>query len=404
MIRQCLPLLLLPALAACSHSPTDNGPEERQLTLQEQLVTNANQRFGLQLLAQLAQAEPASNLMISPLSVSMALGMTLNGAGGNTFTEMRQVLGFEDISRDEIDAAYRGLLDQLRLRDPKVTFTIANSIWHRQDFAVKAAFLEAARSSFDAEVQALDFASPDAPGVINDWVSRATGGRIPELISGIGPLDMMFLINAMYFKAPWSAPFEKLATHTGSFHRDDGTVVQAPLMTQDGNFAWYQDNDVQVVELCYGDSAFSMLLVSPRSGPISTLVGQLAPEQVAAWVGSLQPGRVMLTVPKFSYRYGAQLKQALQAMGMHDVFVPMEADLSLINSTRNDLHVSDVIHKTFIAVDEEGTEAAAATAVTVGITSVPPSLVFDRPFLYLIRERESGTVLFAGIVHDPTRQ
>jgi serpin B len=403
--RQLLPALLAAiAMTSCrSDGPTASKADPRQLTVQEQLVVNANQRFGLRLLARLAQDAPAENLMISPLSVSMALGMTLNGAAGTTYTEMRNTLGFDEIGRAEIDQAYRGLLEQLRLRDPEVTFTIVNSIWHRDEFPVRAAFLEEARTFFGAAVRSLDFNSPTAPTTINDWVSEATAGRIPELIASIDPLDMMFLINAMYFKAPWSSPFEKAATHAGNFRRDDGRSVQAQLMTQDAGFAWHQGDDIQAVELPYGDSVFSMLLLAPRSGTVNALASALTPEKLAGWLAALRPGRVMLTMPKFTFRYGDELKAALRALGMKAVFVPRVADLSLINASRDDLHVSSVIHKTFIAVDEAGTEAAAATAVTVGVTSLPPSLIFDRAFLFLIRERASGTILFAGIVRDPSR-
>ncbi|NJD09210.1 MAG: serpin family protein [Gemmatimonadetes bacterium] len=394
---------LLSASACGSESPTDSSPEERQLTVQEQLVANANQRFGVQLLRQLAAASPTSNLMLSPLSVSMALGMTMNGAVGTTYDEMRRVLGFEDLDRSAVNAAYRGLLEQLHVRDPRVAFTIANGIWYRDGFTVKPAFLEEARTSFGAVVRPLDFAAPNAPATINAWVSQATGGRIPELIASIKPEDMMFLINAMYFKAPWSAQFQKGATHAGSFRRDDGGTVQAQLMTQDGTFSWFQNGAVKAVELCYGDSSYAMLLVAPRAGPVAALVGSLTAEQLGSWLGALQPGRVQLTVPKYSFRYGAELKTALRTLGMQAVFTPFVADLSLISATRPDLHVSSVIHKTFIAVDEEGTEAAAATAVTVGVTSLPPALVFDSPFLFVIRERASGTILFAGIVRDPTQ-
>lgn len=403
--RQLASLLLpLLALSACrTEGPTTTEPEERQLTVQEQLVANANQHFGIQLLRQLAAASPTSNLMMSPLSVSMALGMTLNGAAGTTFDEMRRTLGFEGLERSAINAAYRGLLEQLRVRDPALTFTIANSIWHRDSFSVKPAFLEEARASFGAVVKPLDFSSPGAAATINAWVAQATGGRIPELIGSVKPEDMMFLINAMYFKAPWSAPFQKAATHAGSFRRADGVTVQAQLMTQDGSFATYQGNDVQAAELLYGDSSYAMLLVAPRAGSVDALLGKLTQEQLAGWVAALQTGRVMLTVPKFSFRYGGEIKSALQALGMQAVFRPFVADLSLINASYPDLHISSVIHKTFIAVDEEGTEAAAATAVTVGITSLPPVIAFDTPFLFVIRERASGTILFAGIVRDPTQ-
>jgi serpin B len=384
--------------------PTDSLEEPRDLTVREQAVAAETQRFGLNLLAQLGGADPARNVLISPLSVSLALGMTLNGAAGSTRAELQDVLGLRGLDAAGVNAAYRGLLSQLRGRDRRVTFTIANSVWYHDSFEVEPDFLAEAEQSFGAAVRPLDFARPDAPATINRWVNEATGGRIPEIVETIRDTDRLFLVNAVYFKAPWSSPFEKQATRAGPFTLSDDRTVQAQLMSQDGGFRSYLGADVHAAELLYGDSAYSMLLVRPRTGSVDALVRTLTPAVLDGWLGRLELQRVLLVLPRFRFEYGEQLKPALQALGVRAAFDPRTADFSGINRSAEDLHVSSVLHRTFIAVDEEGTEAAAATSVTIGVTSLPPTLAFDRPFLFLIRERASGTVMFAGIVRDPTQE
>lgn len=399
-------LALSLALAACAthdRDITDPDIDPRDLTAQERLVVGASQQFGLDLLRRVSASFPADNLMISPLSVSLALGMTMTGAEGATWDEMRRTLGFGELSREDVGAAYRGLLEQLRVRDERVQFTIANAIWYERRFAVQPDFLAAARTQFGAEVRPLDFSASSAPGTINDWVSRATGGRITDLVDRIDPLDVMFLVNAMYFKAPWSAPFLKQSTRAGEFERADGSTVSAQLMSQDGSFPNHDGSDAAVVELFYGDSAYSMVLALPKSGTVDALVQSLTVAKWEQWLAALRPGRILLTLPRFEYRTGDELSDELKALGMRTAFVPRQADFSRINPDAGDLYVSAVVHKTFISVDEEGTEASAATSVTMSVTSMPPSFSFTRPFLFAIRERSTGTILFTGVVRDPTK-
>lgn len=400
-----LPLLLLGAGCGSGDGPGIIDPpiDPRGLTAQEQLVVNANQHFGFNLLRQLNAAHRGENLMVSPLSVSLALGMTLNGAAGPTYDEMRRMLGFGEISRAEVNQAYRGLLEQLRVRDDDVEFTIANSIWYERAFSVEAPFLAEARDYFGSVVKPLDFSASTAPATINDWVSGATGGRITDLIEKIDPLDRLFLINAMYFKAAWSSPFEKQVTRVDEFRRADNSVVSVPMMLRDGGYAFALGSDVQLVELMYEDSAYSMVLAAPRSGSVDALVQSLTVARWEEWLGRLQTGRLMLRMPRFEFRSGDDLVDALKALGMRKAFDPWVADFSPMSRAADDLYVSAVQHKTFISVDEEGTEAAAATSVTMSVTSMPPQMTFDRPFFFAIRERSTGTVLFAGVVHDPTR-
>jgi serpin B len=396
--------VLLVAVTGCGKEAAGPGLEPpRNLTVDEQTVSAANTAFGLGLLRELHPAETKPNLFVSPLSASMALGMTLNGARAETETAMRRALGFEGLSAAGINAAYGGLIAQLRARDPGVEFRLANSIWHERTFTVEAPFLEAARTHFDAEVRGLDFSAPDAPRIISGWAEDATGGRIKDLIQSIDPLEKLFLVNAVYFKAPWTTPFEPAATRDGPFQRAGGGTVQVPLMTTDATFRSFRDADVEAVELLYADSAFSMVVLMPAQGrTLDGLVASLTPERWARWMDAFTPGRLMLTLPKFRFDYARRLNDALTGLGMGIAFVPRRADFSGISRERDDLYISRVEHKTFVDVHELGTEAAAATAVGIGVTSLPPSLRFDRPFLFAIRERSTGTILFLGRIGDPS--
>jgi serine protease inhibitor len=391
---------LVVALAACAEPgknpiepvpvlPTDTV---RTLTAQEREVAAASNRFAFDLLREANASETSRpNLMISPLSISMALGMTLNGAAGTTFDAMRGTLDFRGLSQADINAAYRGLIGQLKVRDAKVEWGLANSIWYDNHFAAFPTFVDTVRHYFAAEVRQLDFASATAPQTISSWAEQQTGGRIKNLIQEIDPAEVMFLVNAVYFKAPWSRPFEVQATHDMPFTRADGSTVNVPTMNGDGAWRHIVTDNVQAVEMMYADSAYSMVL---WQGPLPT---------DASWnntLAAMTSGRIMLRVPKFKFDYEVELKDLLSDLGMGIAFDPQAANFDRI-AARDDIFLTRVKHKSFIDVHERGTEAAAVTVVGVGVTSMPPELAFDRPFFFAIRERSTGTILFAGRVRQP---
>ena len=389
----------------------DEGPDQatperpdtvREFTLQERAVANASNHFAFELLGEANAAESSKpNLLLSPLSVSMALGMALNGAAGSTFTAMRETLGFGTLSQAEVNAAYEGLIRQLRARDAKVEFGLANSIWYNQGFPVYAMFVDTVHHYFDAEVRALDFRSASAPQTISKWAEAETGGRIKDLIKQIADYEVMFLVNAVYFKAPWSVPFDKGATASAPFTRRDGSQTNVPMMSHDGSYPWAVSAEGSAVELLYGDSAFSMVLWLPAAGvSLNSAASSMTDARWTALLTGLRSQRVLLRMPKFRFDYEAELKDMLTTLGMGIAFRPGESNFTRI-ADRTDIFLSRVTHKSFIDVHELGTEAAAATAVGVGITSMPPTLSFDRPFFFVIRERSSGAVLFAGRVSDP---
>lgn len=400
-------VLLAAALAACdsdSSGPAQETPREqvRALTVQESKLAEASVGFGLKLFQETVARDAAKpNLMVSPLSVSLALGMTMNGAEGTTYDAMRNTLGFGSMSEAEINEGYKGLIAQLLARDPKLQLKIANSVWIENRFEVEPPFTSAARNFFNADVRKLDFADPAAPRTISNWAEQQTNGKIKDLIQEISRDEVMFLVNAVYFNAAWTHQFDPRATSNQSFTREAGGSVSVPTMSRRGLYRTVQNSDVVAAELLYGDSAFSMLLVMPASGSsIAPLAARLNPSFWNSLVAALRPGDVILSLPKFKFEYEKRLNDQLTAAGMGIIFSDF-ADFDRINR-QIDLVVSRVQHKTFIDVNEVGTEAAAATAVGIAPTSMPPEYKFNRPFLFAIRERSTGAILFMGKVGDPT--
>lgn len=377
----------------------------RALTSTEQVVIARSNTFGFDLLQEVdgRRAVDQPNTILSPLSASMALGMALEGSAGETFTEMRAALGFQDMAREDINASYSGLLDLLLNLDPAVEIGVANSAWSRQGFPFETAYYEAITNSFQATVEELDFADPGSKDIINQWVNDQTNGRIDSIIDEIGPQDILFLINAVYFKGDWTTQFKKGDTHPAPFHLDDGSTVDVSMMSgdiEDAGFAWLEGGRM-VAELPYGGQAFGMVVVLPGPGEtVDALLSDVDDGAWDSWINALHMGGIMVQMPKFELEWDGFLNDALKAMGMERAFQPLLADFSRMTPAE-DAHISAVRQKTYMRVDEEGTEAAAATSVTVGVTSAPPGITVDRPYLLAIRERLSGTILFLGAVRDP---
>ena len=375
----------------------------RALSAPEVEVIGAGNRFAFELLREASR--PGDNLFLSPFSASMALGMTMNGAGGETWNQMRDALGFGGLTEEEINAGYRSLLQILTGLDPAVETAIGNSVWTKQGFPVRADFVEVLREFFHAEATELDFASPSASARINEWIRSATGGQIEDIVPDVIPPDvLMYLINAIYFKAPWTFEFDPDDTRTEPFYPDDRSPRTVPLMTILRDFPYLETNEFHAVDLSYGGGAFSMTVFVPRDGvSVDDVVASL---DATAW-GDIAAGfvevEVELFLPSFRMEYERQLMRDLEALGMVDAFDPMKADLTRLSPAN--LLISSVLQKAVVEVTEEGTEAAAATVVTVTPPSPPPPPVVvraDRPFLFFIRERLTGAILFVGkLAHPP---
>lgn len=379
-------------------STPPNSVRIRPFTSLEKRLFESGNAFGFRLFHEVGRAEGTKNIFLSPLSVSMALGMTLNGAKGETETGMRRTLGFGDMSQSDINASYRGILDLLPNLDPKTRMEIANSIWIRSGFPVIPLFVDVNLRFFDAAVRSLDFDSPDAPGVINGWIEDKTRGKIVKMIDQIDPLTVMFLINAVYFKGTWLYEFDPRKTMDDSFVPSDGTPVPCKMMGQKATLPYLETETFQAVDLPYGNGQFSMTVFLPKSGrSLESLAASFTAENWDLWKAQFSNRELTLQFPKFKVEYEIKLNDALSALGMGAAFTPGQADFGGIHADF-DLHISSVNHKAFVEVDEKGTEAAAVTVVEVGYTSVGDGITVrvDRPFLFLIREKTSDAMLFMG--------
>ena len=407
MRRSAAIVLLTIGSAACGGN---TGPEPlldalpRALSPAELRIVDAANQFTFGLVREATRGlPPDSNAFLSPLSASFALGMTLNGARAETEQAMRSALGFGGATMAEINQGYRDLIELLTGLDRTTEMRIANSLWGSSAFPMRQEFTDAARTWFDAEVRSLDFRSPAAVGTINDWVKTKTAGRIPKLLDAIRADEVLFLINAIYFKGAWRVQFDRGKTRDAPFTGADGRARQVPMMSLDATPLRYAATSAfQAVDLLYGNGAFAMtvLLPSPGKTPADVLT-TLDPASWSALVDQVGEHKVALGLPRFRVEYGARLNAALAALGMGIAFDDQRADLSGIADVAPErLYLTRVDQKAFVEVNEEGTEAAAATAVGVGLTSAPPSVIVDRPFLFLIRERFSGTILFVGLIQQ----
>ena len=398
---------VLAAATACASSTEPRTPQElgalpRALSQAELDVRDAANGFALPIFQRVSAEQPGENVFVSPLSISMSLGMALNGANGETRRQMQDVLGFGGVELASVQSGYRDLAALLRELDPRTSFQIANSIWYRQGFSVEQSFMDAGRTYFDAEVRGLDFADADGTKrTVNDWVKAKTSGRIPTILEQVDPDDVMYLINAIWFKGEWRTQFRKDGTRSLPFTRADGTTQLVPMMQQQATpttaFRAYSDAQVQAGELPYGNGAFAMTILMPAMGyDVDALAGTLT---LARWneiVGGLRERQEgLIALPKFTLEYQRDLVDDLKALGMSDAMSPALADFTGI-AKGGRLFISFVTHKTFVQVDEQGTEAAAVTNTGIGLVSAPAGFHVDRPFIFAIRERLTGTILFIG--------
>ena len=405
LLRSWAPIVSL-AAAACSDT---SGPAvdpitelPRALTTSEQALISASNVFGFDLVARVVAADSRPNIVLSPLSASMALGMTLNGAEGGTFDAMRGSLGFGSLTQEEINASYRSLIDLLQDLDPTVRFEIANAIWAREGVPFHQSFFDAVAAAFDASAESRDFSDPATLAAINAWVEDHTDGLIDTIVEELDPALVMLLVNAIYFDGAWSTQFDPADTRTDSFTREDGSTVSVDMMSlSDVEARLGYAPGYTAAELPYGGGAFSMVLVLPDDAR-----DWLASVDASAWdalVAGLTTQELdLLSLPKFTLTYDGYLNDALQAMGMDPAFQP-GADFTRMSPIGDQLCIDFVRQKTFIEVDERGTRAAAVTSVGVGAVSFS-GFVVDRPFVFAIRERLSGTILFAGLVGDPSAE
>jgi serine protease inhibitor len=401
-----LPVLWMGILSCTREfSPVSTTAPGREFSPVEKALVQSSNAFGFRLFREVNREEGGKNLFLSPLSVSMALGMTLNGAAGGTETDMRRTLGFGDMNGDDINASYKNILDLLPDLDPKTLIEIANSIWYRLGFPVLPEFADVSRRFFGAAVQGLDFSSPEAPGVINGWIEDKTHGKITRMIEEIDPATVMFLINAVYFKGTWKYEFDPKSTSDDVFTRSEGSVLPCKMMRQKAALGYYETETFQAADLPYGNGRYTMSVFLPKAGQsIETLIASLDSGTWSGMKNGFSDREITLLLPKFKLEYEIKLNDALSMMGMAVAFQGGLADFSRIAEGRG-LYIDQVKHKSFVEVDEKGTEAAAVTVVEIRETSAGPGneilMRVDRPFLIVIREKSSDALLFMGKITAP---
>jgi serine protease inhibitor len=374
-----------------------------------QKLAAADCTFSFHLLKELNKEQPARNIFISPYSASTALQMVCNGAGGRTKAEMAQVLGTTDLQQNAINAATLEIQKSLDAAGTNIILNIANALWCRKGVSIKPAFIAGNQQFFRATVESLDFDNPQTVDKINGWVTEKTHGKIDSILQGpINPATELFLANAIYFKGKWEEPFDKKATRNRTFHLRGGSQKEVPMMEQSRHFQYRRGTGYQAVRLEYEDSPLGMYIFLPDENS--------SPEKLLSimngdnWQRITKPGFSdhdgTLQLPKFRIEYGVELIQPLKALGMKQAFDLGTGDFSGISDHR--LFISDALQKAFVEVNEEGTEAAAATIIAMPASAMemnpPPPfrMIVDRPFLFLIEDQNTGTILFAGIIFDPS--
>lgn len=368
------------------------------------LVSAANTEFGFNLFRQLHQDAPDDNIFISPLSVATALSMAVNGAEGQTRADMMATLEQNGLSLEQANEGFKQLLALLPVLDPEVQLLLANSIWYRQGFPAKDAFLAVNRDYFGSEVSELDFADPQARVAINSWVKDNTNGLIESIVDGpIASNVVMYLINAVYFKGAWRHPFDPDFTHPTEFMLENETVAEVDMMNWGQGFLPYFETELfQAIDLAYADSAFTMSVFLPKTGyTVDDVISEMNNANWASWTQSFTYQELFFFFPKFKMQYEKSLVKALTDLGMGIAFAPGLADFTGIADAA--LNIDEVKHKAVIEVNEEGSEAAAVTSVVIVETSLPqiPAMNVNKPFVFAIRDAQTNGILFLGKMMDP---
>jgi serpin B len=414
-----LMVILMVGLAACSQAaggdliqsekPRETAPEVSASDLET--LVDGNSTFAFDLYQELKEKE--GNLFYSPYSISLALAMTYGGARTETEEQMADALSFI-LPQDQLHPAFNALSLELDSRGEGAEgkdgegfrLNIVNAIWGQRDYEFLAEFLDLLAVNYGAGLRVLDFinAPEESRITINDWVAEQTEGRIEDLIPQglINPLTRLVLTNAIYFNAAWLYPFEEDVTEDGIFYLPDGSEVTVPMMSQTESFGYAEGDGYQAVELPYDGEELSMVILLPALGQFEAFEEALNAQQVDGIIDSLDYREVALTMPKFEFDSSFSLQEALSALGMPIAF-STSADFSGMTGNR-ELYIADVVHKAFVSVDEAGTEAAAATGVVMELTAMPETVevTIDRPFIFLIRDIETGAILFVGRTLNPS--
>jgi serpin B len=367
--------------------------------------------FGLRLLRKLTDGN-GKNVIVSPLSVSFALAMAYNGARADTKAAMAKILGASSLADETFNVNNRALLNLVEKADPAVQIEIANALWVQSGFSINPEFLRLTRQFYEAPVQTLDFAANPEKAVdkVNTWVSDQTHTKIPSIFDRLARSTVLVLTDAVYFKGRWSMSFDQKKTEPRPFHLRGDSIVSTQMMIQGGRYHYFEDDGFQAIRLPYGQGQLAMYVFLPRkTDGLARFLQSLDQAHWKEWTAQLRERKGEIVLPKFETTYGQSLNHALKVMGIEIAFSG-HADFSRIHPPPPRLLISEVEHKTYVKVDEEGTEAAAATGVAISAKAVlvkelPPfNMVVDHPFFCAIAEQHSSAVIFAGVVTNPTQR
>lgn len=406
-------LILLVAVLAfgmiCSCQQVDSGndvPKNIEMDEKSSQLISADNEFGLELFQQIRDESTEENIMISPLSISVAFAMAYNGADGNTKTEMEKAMKLNGLTPEQINNSYKMLINALQSLDEDVVFELANAIYYADGFQVKTEFLNINKNIYNAEVEKLDFAAPAAVETINNWVAGKTHNKITKIIEKLNPLDRMVLLNAVYFNGIWKNKFAEEGTHNLQFTKTDGTTIEVAMMNKEEKLDYTSNSLFSAIKMPYGEGQYNMIVMLPANGKnAQDVINSLSSENWKSWESAFKvTDNVVVTMPRFKYEFKTELNKVLTKMGMAKAFQPGIADFSKISA--EELYISSALHKSYIDVNENGTEAAAVTSITFSNTSAgnePPKTYFtvNKPFVFAITEKDTEAILFIGEVQHP---
>ncbi|MCP6760486.1 MAG: serpin family protein [Fischerella sp. CENA71] len=388
---------------AQSSVPRSESPVPQKSVLPDTKLVNANTKFGFKIFEEVLKQENNKNVFISPASIAIALDMTYNGASGSTQQAMAKALELQGLSIQEINSSNTTLKQLLENPDPQIQLSIANSLWANQEVSFKPDFIKTIQDYYQAKATNLNFQDSGSVDTINSWVKENTNGKIDKIVENIKPDQVLFILNAIYFKGRWTNEFDKQQTAQQPFYLTSGNQKQHPMMSQKGRYKYYENEQFQAVSLPYSkDGKISFYVFLPKSNyNLKSFYQNLNSDNWEKWMSQFSQQEGFIRLPRFKMDYEVRLNDALQALGMGEAFTN-KADFSKMGEK---FAISEVKHKTFVEVNEAGTEAAATTSVGIVATSLsvnePFRMIVDRPFFCAMRDNQTGSILFMGSILDP---